>query len=118
MSDFGLLIGWGALARGREVQATTVFGEAMAYYGELKAKGEIESLEVAVLEAHGGDLGGFILLRGDRDKLAAIRSSAAFQRILLRATFVADTVGAASVLLDNEAARFVGEANGITADLR
>jgi len=90
----------------------------MAYYGELKAKGEIESFEVAILEAHGGDLGGFILLRGEREKLAAIRASATFERFSLRASFAVDHIGFASALLDSEAARFVGQANDITADLR
>lgn len=118
MSDFGLFIGFGTPARGREIQAATVFGEAKAYYGELKAKGEIESIEVAILEAHGGDLGGFILLRGDRAKLGAIRASAAFERFSLRAAFAVEHLGFASALLDGEAARFVGQANGVTADLR
>jgi len=38
------------------------------------AEGEIESFEMVLLEPHGGELGGFILLRGDQDKLARIRT--------------------------------------------
>jgi hypothetical protein len=117
MADFGLFIGFGAPAPGREVQAAKVFGEAMAYYGELQRNGDIESFEVAILEAHGGELGGFIMLRGERDRLASVRASAAFERISLRAAFAVDNLGIVSALLDGEAARFVGQASSITADL-
>lgn len=117
MADFGLFVGFGAPAPGREVQASKVFGEAMAYFGALRQSGEIESMQVALLEAHGGDLGGFILLRGDRERLARARASAEFERLILRAGFVVDHVGVVSALLDGEAARFVGQANTVTADL-
>ncbi len=117
MAGFGLFIGFGQAARGREVGASKIFGEAMAYYAGLKERGEIESYEVGILEAHGGELGGFILLRGDPERLARVRGSAEFQRITLRASAVVDDIGVISALLDSEAARYVGEANAITADL-
>lgn len=117
MAGFGLFIGFGQPARGREVAASKVFGEAMAYFAGLKDRGEIESYEVGILEAHGGDLGGFILLRGDAERLARLRGSADFQRITLRASAVVDDVGVISALLDGEAARYVGDSNAVTADL-
>jgi hypothetical protein len=117
MADHGLFLGFGRPARGREVQAAKVFGETLAYYGELQKKGEIESFQVAILEAHGGDLGGFILLRGERDRLAKIRASAEFERLLLRGGFIVENIGVVTALLDGEAARFVGLTNAATADL-
>jgi hypothetical protein len=117
MADFGLFLGFGQPARGREVQAAKVFGETLAYYGELQKKGEIESFQVAILEAHGGDLGGFVLIRGERDRLAKVRASAEFERLLLRGGFIVDNFGVVSALLDGEAARFVGQASAVTADL-
>jgi hypothetical protein len=117
MADFGLFLGFGAPRAGREVQASKVFGEVMAYYMGLKQSGEVENVEVAILEVHGGDLGGFILLRGTREQLGRVRASAEFQRLLLRGGFAVEHVGVVSALLDGEAARFVGEANSITADL-
>ena len=118
MAGFGLFVGFGAPARGREVQASTVFGEVMAYYASLKASAEIESYEVAILEPHGGELGGFILLRGDPERLARVRASAEFGRLITRGGFAVDHVGVVSALIDAEAARFVGESNGLTSDLR
>jgi len=117
MADYGLFLGFGAPRPGREVQASKVFGEVMAYYMGLKQSGEVENVEVAILEVHGGDLGGFILLRGNQEQLGRVRASAEFQRHLLRGGFAVEHVGVVSALLDGEAARFVGEANSITADL-
>jgi hypothetical protein len=117
MADFGIFIGFGRPARGREVQSAKVFGEAMAYYDGLKKRGEIESVQVAILEVHGGDLGGFLLIRGERDRLAKVRASAEFERLTVRAGFIVENVGVVSALLDGEAARFVGQAATLTADL-
>lgn len=117
MADFGLFLGFGTPRPGREVQASKVFGEVMAYYAGLKQNGEVENVEVAILEVHGGDLGGFILLRGSQEQLGRVRASAEFQRLLLRGGFAVERIGVVSALLDGEAARFVGEANSITADL-
>jgi hypothetical protein len=117
MADFGLFIGFGQPARGREIQAAKVFGETLAYYGELQKRGEIESFQVAILEAHGGELGGFILLRGERERLDKVRASAEFERLVLRANFIAESIGVVSALLDGEAARFVGGAAALTSDL-
>jgi hypothetical protein len=117
MAEFGLFIGFGAPRAGREIQASKVFGEVMAYFMGLKQSGDVENVEVAVLEVHGGDLGGFIMLRGDQERLGRVRASAEFQRVLLRGGFAVEHVGVVSARLDAEAARWVGESNSITADL-
>jgi hypothetical protein len=54
------------------------------YYGRLQQQGEIDSFEPFGLEPHGGDLNGFLLVRGDRDKLARLCVSEAFMRPNLR----------------------------------
>ena len=118
MADFGIFIGFGIPVPGREIAAAKVFGESVAYYEELKATGEIESYTVGILEPHGGELGGFIILRGEAEKLARLRGSPRFQRQSLRAGFTVQDIGVVSVLLDSEAARFITTANDITADLQ
>ena len=85
MADGGLFIGFGDPARGRESQAVELFNDVLAYYGRLQEEGEIESFEPVFLEPHGGDLNGFILLRGDPEKLAAIRVSEEFTQFSIRA---------------------------------
>src|SRR5579875_2312642 len=81
MADSGLVIGFGTPVRGRERQAVKVFNEVFEYYSRLQREGEIESFEPVLLEPHGGELGGFFLLRGDQDKLARIRGSREFERL-------------------------------------
>jgi hypothetical protein len=89
----------------------------MAYFTGLKQSSEVENVEVAILEVHGGDLSGFIMLRGDQEQLGRVRASAEFQRLVLRGGFAVEDVGVVSARLDAEAARWVGESNSITADL-
>lgn len=45
------------------------------------------------LEPHGGDLNGFILIRGDAEKLAALRVSEEFTQLALKATLIVDGFG-------------------------
>ncbi len=93
MADAGLFIGFGDPVRGRESQAVEVFNEALGYYGRLQEEGEIESFEPVFLEPHGGDLSGFILLRGDAEKLAALRVSDEFTQLTLRAGLCVESMG-------------------------
>jgi len=93
MADSVLFIGWSQPSRGREEKAVEVFGEAVAYYAGLQKQGEIESFEIVFLEPHGGDLGGFFLLRGDATKLGAVRTSDEFNRLNTRALLTVDGFG-------------------------
>ena len=94
MANYGLFIGFGYPTRGRERQAAAVFQEALQYYGGLQQRGELESFEAGFLEAHGGDLGGFILLRGDIAKLNRIRyEDAEFQRLLVKSQLNVESMG-------------------------
>ncbi len=93
MADWALFIGFEFPVRGREQQAAEVFGEAMAHWGELQKRGELEGFEAFFLDPHGGDLGGFMILRGDRETLARIHASDEFMRITARAQQVVDGFG-------------------------
>jgi len=93
MADAGLFIGWGAVARGREKEAVDLFNEILGYYGRLQEDGDIESFEPVFLEAHGGDLAGFVLVRGEAEKLASIRVREEFTQYTVRAGLVVDNFG-------------------------
>jgi hypothetical protein len=93
MADMALFIGWGEPVRGREVRSVQVFGEAMAYWQRLQNQGEIESYEAVLLEPHGGDLGGFVLLRGDGDKLMRVWQSEEFDRLVARTRLIVENFG-------------------------
>jgi hypothetical protein len=117
MADFGLFIGFGSPRPGREVAANTVFGEAVAYWTGLQQSGEIERFEIVFLAAHGGDLGGFFLLRGDAERLGRLRMAPEFERLITRAGAVVDRLGVVPATLDAEAGRWAAEVNKVTADL-
>ncbi|MGH2853193.1 MAG: hypothetical protein ACRDLF_03255 [Solirubrobacteraceae bacterium] len=93
MAGEALFLGWGPVVRGREQKSLQVFQETIAYYGKLQQEGKIDSFEPVLVAPHGGDLGGFVLLRGERGKLDAIRSSEEFERSVVRAASVVDNVG-------------------------
>ncbi len=93
MADAGLFVGWGEVVRGRESDAVELFNETLGYYKRLQEEGTIDSFEPVFLEPHGGDLNGFILVRGDAEKLAALRVSDEFTQYSLRATLVVNGFG-------------------------
>ncbi len=99
MADAGLFIGFGQPVRGREQQALGVFNEALQYYAALQEQGEIEGFEAVILEPHGGDLGGFFLLRGESAKLASVRTSEDFQRLSTRAGLITENLGIVGAVL-------------------
>lgn len=91
-----LFIGWGQVVRGREQQSLQVFDEAMRFFLGLQQRGEIEAFEPVTLEPHGGELYGFMLLRGDPDKLARMRDSDEFRRLIQRGDMVVEDFGVVS----------------------
>ncbi len=117
MAEYGLFIGWGSPRAGKEAAASKVFEEAVAYWGALQAAGEIESVECVLLASHGGDLGGFALLRGEPDKLGRLRGAPEFERLTMRAGVCLDRVGVVSAAVDAGVTREMGAWNEAIADL-
>jgi hypothetical protein len=117
MAESGLFIGWGDIRADRTAASSKVFAEALAYWPTLQAAGEIDSFETVILTAHGGDLGGFFLLRGDPERLGRLTMSPAFVRLIQRANAVVEGLGVVHANLDGEAIRVVGESYQATADL-
>jgi hypothetical protein len=108
MADAGLFVGWGAPVRGREAKGLEVFTEALAYYGRLQQEGVIEGFETALLEPHGGDLHGFILLRGSEEKLAQLRVDDEFVRLSIRASLIVEGLGVTGVTLGDGLGQAIG----------
>jgi len=109
MADEALFFGWGEVVRGREAKALEVFGEAIQYYAQLQQDGKIESFEPWFLAPHGGDLGGFVLIRGEREQLDEIRRSAEFERLLTRASLVVDGTGSINAYTGDKLASLMGQ---------
>ena len=103
-----LFIGWGHSVHGREQQALQVFNEALQYFGGLQQQGEIEAFEPVALEPHGGDLYGFLLLRGDPDKLNRVRASEEFLRIIQRGDLAVEGMGVVTAFVGDDLNRQFG----------
>jgi hypothetical protein len=88
-----LFVGWGPAVVGREQKALQVFQEAVQYYGRLQGAGEIDGFEAFALDPHGGELAGFLLLRGEQAKLAALLVNEEFVRLSGRAQLVVTNFG-------------------------
>lgn len=93
MADRMLFIGWNQPVRGMEERAIGTFNDAIGLYGRMQQDGRIESFDVLLLGPHGGDLDGFVILRGDRKALGDVRFSDEFERLVARATAIVDSVG-------------------------
>jgi hypothetical protein len=93
MADAGLFIGWGQVVRGREGQALDTFNDTVGYFGRLQEDGRIESFEVCLLDPHGGDLAGWMLLRGSAEQMDAIHHDEEFERNMQRADLIVENLG-------------------------
>jgi hypothetical protein len=93
MAKGAIFIGWGEPFPTYREKALKVFGEAMQFNKRLQQQGEIESFEPVVLDYHGGDLSGFVLIRGDRDKLSRLRSNPEFMSLIVKCALVVKDVG-------------------------
>jgi hypothetical protein len=117
MADGGLFIGWGAPITGREAKGLEVFNEALQYYGRLQQEGRIKSFDVGLLEPHGGDLNGFILLRGDREQLNQLHLDEEFERLTTRASLIVQSIGVVNVATGDDLQRAIGVYQGAVGEL-
>jgi len=93
MADAALFVGWGPPVRGREQKGLGVFNDALAYWGKQQEAGAIESFDVTLLYPHGGDLYGFLLIKGSEDQINTLRGSDEYRRINTRAAQVVENFG-------------------------
>jgi hypothetical protein len=118
VADAALFLGWGEVITGREKKSLEVFAEVLGYFGRLQQEGGIESFEPVLLAPHGGDLDGFVLVRGDRQQLAQIRFSDEFERLLARGALVVSRLGVVPAYvgesLNAEMGRFQKEIADVT----
>jgi hypothetical protein len=91
-----LFIGWGPVIPSRETVSYAVFAEAIQYFAGQQQRGEIDNFEPIALEWHGGELSGFLLIRGDANTLQQLRYSDEFIRLISRGASVVQDFGVVS----------------------
>jgi hypothetical protein len=80
-----ILFGWNRSIPGRERESAKHFDEFVKYLGGLQQSGTIQSFDTVFLDAHGGDLNGFFLIKGDTAKLDALVSTTGWITHITRA---------------------------------
>ncbi len=117
MAEAGLFVGWGDPITGREAKGLEVFGEALAYWAKAEQEGRIESHETVLLAPHGGELAGFILVRGSQEQMAAVRAEEEFDRLNTRATLIVQNVGVVDAALGDGLEAAIGLYQTAVTDL-
>jgi hypothetical protein len=87
VKEAALFIGWGSTYPGREHEAVKTFSMFIEALTELRTRGEIERFEPVMLSPHGGELDGFVLVYGDREKLALLPEREEMHKLQLRARY-------------------------------
>src|SRR2546428_13988757 len=114
MADNGIFVGFGTPTRGRENGATKVFTEFSQYLGAQQAQKNVESFEPVFLQARGGDLGGFFLIKGEKlDKMVA---SEEFDKLTTRALFIVEHFGVVNASFGGRVQELLGSFQRDTAD--
>lgn len=93
MADNVLFVGWNRAVAGQEQKSLALFGRTLEYYTKLQSQGKIESFETVILNVHGGDLNGFVLVRGDAQKLFEIQNEDEWLDLLTEANICLQGVG-------------------------
>lgn len=67
MPNRAFFVGWDRPVPGREAMAVETYASLVSILDKSKASRQIDSYETVLLDSHGGDLNGFVLVRGDQD---------------------------------------------------
>ncbi|WP_068273612.1 hypothetical protein [Aldersonia kunmingensis] len=108
MASGALFVGWGEPVHGREKAALEIFNTSMEYWGRLQADGKIESFDVALLEPHGSDLGGFVLIRGTREQIDTLQHDEEWRRLIAAVRLRVEGVGAVDAIVDERLLAEIG----------
>ena len=92
MANAVIFLGWNRPVVGREEQAMQLFQKSLEFYGKLLTEGRIEGFEPVLLTPHGGNLAGFILVRGEAKKLSELKGDETFVSLSVEADFCLDDV--------------------------
>lgn len=88
-----IIIGWNRPVPGRERDANELFASSIAYWNKQKQAGNIDSFEPVLLGAHGGDMNGLFLVRGQPAKLDALMHTDELLDIVVRANLLLQGFG-------------------------
>jgi hypothetical protein len=62
-------------------------------FGRMQSDGRIAGTDVALLDPHGGELGGFFMVHGSADQCSALANDEQFRRACIDASLIVDHFG-------------------------
>ena len=87
------------------MEALANFNDVVGYYGKAQQEGRIESFDVCLLEPHGGDLAGFMMVHGTQAQLDAFQQDDEFRRLLVAGSLIVDNIGVIGAAVGEGVAR-------------
>lgn len=94
MANACLFIGWNRPYPGKEAEAYGfLLSEGVERIEKYEKDGWFESFEAGGLTAHGGDMNGFIILKGERAKLDELRRTDDFEQFAMKMGTLVDRLG-------------------------
>jgi hypothetical protein len=109
MAEAALCTVFGEPVPGREKQALDVYNETMQYWGRLQQEGKIERFDVTVLTPSGGDVTGFIVVRGTAEQIDSVRRTKEYQQLLNRVQLVVSHLRVNDAFVDEGLAQIMGQ---------
>ena len=109
MADAALCTMFGDPVPGREKQALNVYNDTMQYWGRLQQEGKIERFDVVVLTPTGGDVTGFIVVRGTADQIDSVRRTKEFQQLMQRVQLVVSHLRVNDAYVDEGLVQIMGQ---------
>jgi hypothetical protein len=89
-----IFFGWNRALPGREYTSAEHFQEFVQFLQGLQQQGTIQSFDTVFLNAHGGDMNGFFLIKGVGAKLADLIASDEWVKHMTRAVLHLEGAGA------------------------
>jgi hypothetical protein len=109
MAEAALCTVWGAPIPGREKQALYVFNETMQYWAGLQLEGKIERFDVTVLAPTGGEVAGFLVVRGTAEQIDSLRRTKEYQQQVASVQLVASHLSVVDAYVDEGLAEIIDQ---------
>jgi len=109
MAKGALFIRWGFPTPVLAEKAVKAFAEATEYWKRKQQERMIDSFEAVFLDYIGGDLSGFLLVHGDREKLAKIKMDPEFESRNIRVALLVPNFGVIDAFVGEELQRRMGD---------
>ncbi|HET7666176.1 MAG TPA: hypothetical protein VFK56_08915 [Mycobacterium sp.] len=109
MAEAALCTMFGDPVPGREKQALSVYNDTMQYWGRLQQEGKIERFDVTVVTPSGGDVTGFIVVRGTAEQIDSVRRTKEFQQLINRVQLVVSHLRVNDAYVDEGLVQIMGQ---------